>query len=661
VVSHVLGVSEGNPFFAAEYLRVLVADGAMLRRDGRWQAREGALEALASRSSTLEAVIARRLASVPAEVRAVLQAGAVLGRTFDMVRLEALMEDAAVAPILAVACERELIEQLGGEHRFLHDKVRKVAYESIEPSRRTTLHRRAAFASEQLAAGSGANYEHAARVAHHFRAAGMLDRALVYVVRAGEMAADTFAYREAISFFEAALDMRTQLGREDGLVEGRLRRRIADAFQGLGELAASEAHLVRAASCLGVPVPRDKVRMATALVRQVAVQTAHRLAPRMRAPSADARLEEAARVYDRLQQVNFYRGEGLPIFYCGVRTLNIAELVVPSAELATAYANAHAVAGVVPARRLCEAYLQRALESLRERPDPVVESYLLTLTGVYRVGCGEWEAAKIALERALDLAGELGFGRRREEVAGALAERAFLQGDLQEALRYATEQLESGLRGDAQTQCWGLLGRAQARWALDDGDRAREDIARAIALLPSLGRPEQIWAHGLRARAELGAGDLRSAIAAADDVARRITEAPPVAHYDLEAYAAVTEVRLSAWAREPSRRARRQAERACRAQTQAARIFPIAAPRALLHHGALQWLAGHREKAVKQWTQALDRAVALRMPREALFVHRVLSSVPGTPADRAARHVRRASEIAAEMGIALPPLPVGWP
>jgi serine/threonine protein kinase/tetratricopeptide (TPR) repeat protein len=661
LVQHVLTVSEGNPFFAAEYLRVLVADGAMTRRRGFWQVNVEAFRARAY-SANLEAVIARRLTYVPAEVRAVLQAGAVIGRTFDLATLEASMEPGvSLVPILDVAREKELIEQLSGGYRFLHDKVRQVAYESIDAAGRASLHRRVALASEKLEVGTSDRYEPCARIAHHFRCAGMLDRALVYLDRAGEAAIATFAYREGISFLEAALEMRARLGLDEPVAHARLRRRIADAFQGLGELAPSETHLVAAAAKLGYPVPRDKIRMAAGLVRQVAVQAAHRLLPRLWDRVADVRLEEAARVYDRLQQVNFYRGEGLPIFYCGLLTLNIAELVAPSAELATAYANAHAVAGVVPARRLSEAYLERAIAALRGRPDPVVESYLLTLTGVYRVGCGQWTMAKLALERALALAKDLGFARRAEEVDGALAELGYLHGDLEGAFRFATDQFESGGRGDAQTRCWGLLARAQVLLVREEMPRAREDIERAVALLPTLGRPERIWAHGLCARAALRAGDLRAATTAADQAAARIAEAPPVAHYCLEAYAAVTEVRLAVLAKERSSRARRNAARACRAQFHAARIFPIAAPSCWLHRGAWQWLEGRRDAAITIFERALERAASLGMPREAMLAHQVLGWVARPSDASAAHHARRASELATELGIAVPPRPVGWP
>src|SRR5262249_17319220 len=153
------------------------------------------------------------------------------------------------------------------------------------------------------------------------------------------------------------------------------------------------------------------------------------------------------------------------------------------------------------------------------------------------------------------------------------------------------------------------LGRAQALLAEREVDAARSDVERAVALLPSLGRPEQIWAYGLRARAALHRGDIGSARVAADHAGRRIAEAPPVAHYCLEAYSAVSEVRLAIFAREGTRRSRRLAERACRAEADAARIFPIAEPKRLLHLGALQHLSGEPSRAKESFARAKVRAL----------------------------------------------------
>ena len=71
--------------------------------------------------------------------------------------------------------------------------------------------------------------------------------------------------------------------------------------------------------------------------------------------------------------------------------------------------------------------------------------------------------------------------------------------------------------------------------------------------------------------------------------------------------------------------------------------------------------AGVPLMVIDAWEHALDRAEALRMPHEALLAHQVLGASGSASGRRQATHSRRASELAAEMGIELPSLPVGWP
>jgi tetratricopeptide (TPR) repeat protein len=441
---------------------------------------------------------------------------------------------------------------------------------------------------------------------------------------------------------------------------------IADAFHGLGDMSASESHLVSAAASLGYPVPTSKARMGAALIRQIFVLIGHRLFPsrlaRNGAPDP-RRTAEAARVYDRLQQVNFYRGEGLSIFFCGVTSLNVAELAAPSAELATAYTNAHAVAGAVPARKLSEAYFERATQALKIRPDPVVESYLMTLTGVYRTGDGQWEEADRALTRAATLAEELGFRRRMEEALGGLGISSFFQGNFEDAVRFSTKQLESGKRGDPQTQCWGLLGRAQALLLSQQLPDAVADIEQAAAFLPALGRSEEIWSKGLSALCALYAGDLARASAHADTLADKIAEAPPIAHYCLIAYGAVSEVRLADFRKKRTRSAGLASDRACRAETAATRVFRVAKPRAWLRRGVYFWISGRRTKAVRMWKRALDEATSLGTPYEAMLAHQLLATSLGHPTgtDRSASHAQQAAQLAARLRLNLETRPAWWP
>ena len=387
LVRFLADVSEGNPFFAAEYLRFLVAKGYLRRQAGQWTLAEGAateeaLHALPDPGS-LTGLIRRRLEVLAPETRTLIEVASVLGREMNgdlLARISAL-RGAGFQTALMEAVDREVMEPAAaGRHRFVHDKLREVAYAGMPPDRRIELHKTAAETIEALGDEGGDRAERYPTLAHHYREAGDPRKALEYAHNAAQISLDTYSYREAIAYLRDALKLDADLGFEAGsLKRARWHRQLGDAHHGLGQMADSEAQLKQGAEAVGVPFPRSKGRMALALMGQVVRQILHRLVGRwflFRGRQTE-QLLEAARIHDRLQQISFYRGEGLPIFYAGVRALNLAERAAPSSELAAAYANAHAVTGVVPMRALSEAYYNRALATLKTHRDPAVESYLM--------------------------------------------------------------------------------------------------------------------------------------------------------------------------------------------------------------------------------------------------------------------------------------------
>src|SRR5688572_6607089 len=77
------------------------------------------------------------------------------------------------------------------EYLFRHALVQDVAYESLLRRDRALLHRAVGEALE--AAYPDRQEELSATLARHFDAAGMADRALIYHIQAGDLAARQFA------------------------------------------------------------------------------------------------------------------------------------------------------------------------------------------------------------------------------------------------------------------------------------------------------------------------------------------------------------------------------------------------------------------------------------------------------------------------------------
>ncbi|MDH7489883.1 MAG: AAA family ATPase [Anaerolineae bacterium] len=180
----------GNPFFLLETLRALMETGQML---ADWRS----LEDFPLPDTIREAVEAR-LGHLSMVARQVLEAGAVLGLSFDfnLVRMTAGRRELETMDSLDELVARQLlVETAGGRetypYRFQHELTRRVVEAGLGPVRRQLLHRRAGRALERLAPDA------IAAMAHHFDAGGEDEKALRYHGLVAQRAEAVFAWREA--------------------------------------------------------------------------------------------------------------------------------------------------------------------------------------------------------------------------------------------------------------------------------------------------------------------------------------------------------------------------------------------------------------------------------------------------------------------------------
>jgi class 3 adenylate cyclase/tetratricopeptide (TPR) repeat protein len=152
--SEMLERADGNPLFVEELIRMLLDDGTIIREGDRWTAAPTVTDVQVPH--TVEALIRARLDTLPRAERTALQAGAVIGRSFEREMLEALLDDRSeLAAVLENLVLRDLIseEPTPGEHvtyRFKHILVRDVAYATLPKARRAALHTRVAQALQAL-------------------------------------------------------------------------------------------------------------------------------------------------------------------------------------------------------------------------------------------------------------------------------------------------------------------------------------------------------------------------------------------------------------------------------------------------------------------------------------------------------------------------------
>ena len=621
--------SEGNPFFVGEYLRTAL-DAGLLYRDaeGRWHKDERSPRTSLALPHTVRSLVERRLAALSPSQRRLVEVAAVMGHDIEPEILlsigsrrltlsrrgDAELED----DLRDLAARHVLIETTRETLSFSHDTLRRVAYDGIAEEERRALHGLVAEALEERNE-RGQKPDGVPVLAHHYQQTGDHARALDYLERAGLYALSHSAGKEAAGFFREAL----RLDSEAGLATPRTRKarwesHLGTALQVVGDLAAGKWHLEQAAGLFGAKIARSRFGLVAQIALEMAVQVAHRLSPRTRAPAAPSHLLDAARAYDHLLQIHYYEADLLRLVHATLRTLNLAERAGPSPELAAAYANTFAGLALEPAlRRLAVGYFERAEATLAQAPDPAVESYLALLKGLDLANQGRWREGEPAIREALGIAERLGYRRRWEEATSILAYNHALRGKTAEALAEAESVYESSLRGDPQTRCWSLIERGGVKLALGRVEEACRDLEAAAALAEGLGRDERIWASGVQALAELEFGDEARAVKLVDRTLAAIGTRLPMVSAAGAGYAALAEASLGLAERAPrsERTLRLRAARsACRALARVAKAFPLMGAKAALFDAERLRLLGNGARAREAFARAAASAERCDMP-----------------------------------------------
>ena len=184
--------TKGNPLFVVESVR-------------------GSLEDQPSKSAVpprVQAVIASRLAQLSPPAYELAGLAATIARPFSPELLSKAndWDEDSVQRTLEELWQRRIIEGQGaGTYDYTHDLVREVASSELSPIRRRFFHRRVAHALEELHVDDLESVS--GRLAAHYEAAGIPDRAIGYYRTAAVAAKRQFADAEAVDLLRRALHL----------------------------------------------------------------------------------------------------------------------------------------------------------------------------------------------------------------------------------------------------------------------------------------------------------------------------------------------------------------------------------------------------------------------------------------------------------------------
>jgi tetratricopeptide (TPR) repeat protein/tRNA A-37 threonylcarbamoyl transferase component Bud32/ABC-type transporter Mla MlaB component len=234
--------TKGNPFFAEEAIKSLKEEEVIHREGNKWKIKEVSRIEL---PKTVKSVMKTRISRLDDECQNLLTLSSFVGNdfTFEAMRAVTGYEDDKLLQLMERIHETGLFR-----HRVVHGEdvcsfadviVRDAVYEEVNPFRRKKLHGIVGNALEKVYAEK--IDEHLGELALHFLESGDKDKALDYLLRAGEKATKVYAYNEAASYFESALRILEDISGEPRQKAGVLER-LGDIKGIVGELDASKKY-----------------------------------------------------------------------------------------------------------------------------------------------------------------------------------------------------------------------------------------------------------------------------------------------------------------------------------------------------------------------------------------------------------------------------------
>jgi class 3 adenylate cyclase/tetratricopeptide (TPR) repeat protein len=208
VTEQIVVKTDGNPLFIEELTKAVLEAGILVE-DAEGYRLDGPLPPLAIPETLQDSLMARLDRLAPA--KEIAQIGAAIGREFSYSLLRELVgrDKTTLNDALAQLEQSELVFRRGKRpeavYSFKHALVQDAAYESLLKSHRQVLHQRIAETlRDRFPTVSDTEPE---IIAHHFTQAGLIDPAIDYWLKAGNLALSRSANIEAVKHLRQGMEL----------------------------------------------------------------------------------------------------------------------------------------------------------------------------------------------------------------------------------------------------------------------------------------------------------------------------------------------------------------------------------------------------------------------------------------------------------------------
>ena len=459
----ILSRSAGNPLYLEEILRMLIDEQKIHYINGHWQPATGFLTETLGVPDTLQGLILARFDRMEPTQRRVLQIASVIGRNFSSRVLQDVLhqEEFEEVPLQKYFNDLEqrgfILPQAGlsdFDYYFKHVLVSDAIYSALLKSERSELHGQVGESIERLYPDR--LDELVELLARHYSWSARSERALHYLLLAGQKEAENYANQQARQSFEQALGLLDRIDHEPTQeIEAHIG--LADVLVFTGNYPDAVHHYQNALDLLAILDSKQTAHQRSSLLAKLSVayerQGSYDQALAMLSEAQAARQTgakpspiEDARILNASGWIFLRRG-----------SLDVAEetlkrglaLVENTDEYEVIASIVNRLGGVAYQKgRLDQAskYVQRSLEIRKQIGDVNAVARTYNNLGLLNWRRGAWDSALDNFKRSIELHGSLGDVEGTIEINSNLGLVYLEQGDFDNAYASFSQALLSAQR-----------------------------------------------------------------------------------------------------------------------------------------------------------------------------------------------------------------------
>ncbi len=412
---YILERSQNNPYYLEELVSFIINSGFVEQRNGQWRITNAEGLAGLSLPGTLRGLVQTQIDSLSEAQQQLLSYAAVIGPVFSESLFRFVLSRVShitdVSGLLANLVEQAILAFDGTNYHFAHNIVHETVYQSLLSERRRQIHQQVGEAIEARAGDTiSADVE---QLAYHFVAAENAQKAVPYLIEAGERAKQRFDNEAALNYFSTALDMLPEAPRLADR-EPDIHQAIGDLHQHRGDYDRALDHYHRALKQALNSDQRAEYSRLIGLIWQRKGDTdraQHWL---------EAALDEIARGHEQVSDI--VRGRiyaDMALFYMYKEDYlhaerwgqNAVAVLEQTEELSDLAKSLNALGGAYYFQnrwRDASHQVERALNIQRQIGDQMGIALSLSNLGVLYTVDGQWDKAIDAFNQAIAMFGEMG-------------------------------------------------------------------------------------------------------------------------------------------------------------------------------------------------------------------------------------------------------------